>query len=330
LNTRRSLVLGVGAGLLAAPLASFAQRPDKLWRIGFLSPRSRPRSLHSDYYGAFPRTMHELGYVEGKNLLIEWRFADGDYLRLPAMAAELVKLKVDVILALSPPGVIAAQKATTTIPIVFVVPIDPVGAGFVRSLARPGGNSTGISNLAGDLSSKHLEMLLTVVPRLSRVAVLVNPANSAHVTMLSNVQTAAQRASVKVLPVNAQTPAEVVAAFSVIARDNAGAVIVSLDPVFIQQVPEIAALATKHRLPSIFANRDYAEAGGLLSYGQSQIDIYRRAAVYVDRILKGAKPADLPVEQPTKLELVINARTAKALDLAIPKSLLTSADHVIE
>ncbi len=330
MNARRSLILALGAAVLATPLGTFAQQPGKVWRVGFLSPRRRPASLDSDYYGAFPRRMSELGYVEGRNLIIEWRFADGEYERLPGMAAELVQLKVDVIMALGPPGAIAAQKATTTIPIVIVVSTDPVGVGLVKSLAQPGGNITGLSNLAGDLSSKHLEMLLTLVPKLSRVAVLVNPGNAAHARILMNVQAAAQKGGIKVLPVEAQTPQEIERAFSTMAREHAGAVIVVLDPLFIQQVLQIAEQATRHRLPSIFANREYAEVGGLMSYGQNQVDIYRRAAGYVDRILKGAKPSDLPVEQPTTLELFINRKTAKALGLAIPQSLLISANKVIE
>jgi putative tryptophan/tyrosine transport system substrate-binding protein len=327
LNTRRSLVLALGAALVTVPLRSLAQQ-GKVWRVGVLSARRRPASLDSDYYGAFPRRMGELGYVEGRNLVIEWRFADGEYERLPGMAAEVVKLSVDVILALGPPGAIAAQKATTTIPIVFVVSTDPVGAGLVKSLAQPGGNITGLSNLAGDLSPKHLEMLLALVPKLSRVAVLLNPGNSAHATILKNVQAASQKAGIKILPVHAQTPQEIESAFSMMVRENAGAVIVALDPLFIQQGAQIAEQAAKHRLPSIFANREYAEAGGLMSYGQNQVDIYRRAAGYVDKILKGAKPGDLPVEQPTRLELLINSKAAKALGLTIPQSLRVSAEMI--
>ena len=330
MNARRNVVLALGAALIVAPLDSFAQQQGKVWRIGFLSPRRRPVSLESDYYGAFPRRMSELGYVEGKNLIIEWRFANGEYERLPAMAAELVRLKVDALMALGPPGVIAAQKATTTIPIVMVVSVDPVGAGFVRSLAQPGGNITGLSNLAGDLSSKHLDLLLSIVPRLSRVGILVNPANAAHSAIPANVQSATQKAGIKVLAVEAQTPQEIEGAFARMTRENMGAVIVALDPFFSQQVLQITSLATKHRLPSIFAFREAAEAGGLLSYGQNQVDIYRRAASYVDRILKGARPGDLPVEQPTTLELIVNRRTATVLGLTIPHSLLVSANKVIE
>jgi putative ABC transport system substrate-binding protein len=274
--------------------------------------------------------LSELGYVEGKNLIIEWRFADGMYERLAGMAAELVQMNVNAILALGPPGVIAAQKATTTIPIVMVVPVDPVGAGFVKSLAQPGGNTTGLCNLAGDLSAKHLEMLLTIVPKLSRVALLVNPANAAHAMVRTTVQAAAQKAGIKVVVAEAQTSQQIETAFVKSVRDDAGAVIVALDPFLIQQVPQIAAQATKHRLPSIFAFGEGAEAGGLLSYGQNQVEIYRRAAGYVDRIFKGARPADLPVEQPTTIELFVNAKTAKALGLTVPRSLLIRADKVIE
>ncbi len=201
---------------------------------------------------------------------------------------------------------------------------------MVKSLARPGGNITGISNLSGEVSPKHLELLLTMVPKLSRVAVLVNPANSAHATMLKNVQAAAQKAHVKVLPVEARTLQEIETAFSVMTKENAGAIIVGLDPFFNQQVRQIAELAAKHRLPSISAYAVYAEGGGLMSYGSSLTDNFRRAATYVDKILKGANPGDLPVEQPTKFELFINRKTAKALGLTIPQSLLISTGKVIE
>jgi putative ABC transport system substrate-binding protein len=274
--------------------------------------------------------MRELGYIEGKNLTIEWRFANGEYERLPGLAQELVRLNVDAILALGPPGAIAAQKATATIPIVAVVSVDPVAAGLVKSLAQPGGNLTGLSNLGLDLGAKHLELLLTIVPKLSRVAVLVNPVNTTHGMIVERVQAASQRVGVKVLALQAQTAQEIDSAFARMSRENAGAVIVALDPFFIQQAPQIAAGAIRHRLPSVFAFREAAEAGGLLSYGQNQADIYRRAAGYVDRILKGAKPADLPVEQPTTLELFVNRKTATALGLSIPHPLLISADKVIE
>src|SRR6266581_4174134 len=205
MNNRRKLIVALGASALAAPLRAFAQQQGKVWRIGFLAPRSRPASLDSDIFGAFSNGMRELGYVEGKNLVIEWRFADSQYERLPGLAAELVRLKVDVIVTAATPGARAAQQATATIPIVLTTVSDPVGFGFVKSLARPGGNITGLANLASDISPKHLEMLISLVPKLSRVAVLLNLSNQSHAPTLKNVQTAAQRENVKVLPVEART-----------------------------------------------------------------------------------------------------------------------------
>ena len=330
MNTRRKLIIALGTSALAAPFGPFAQQQGKVWRVGFLSGRSRPASLDSDIFGAFSNGMRELGYVEGKNLVIEWRFAEGMYERLPTLAAELVKMKVDVIVPAGTPMIIAAQKATTTIPIVFGGINDPVGSGFVKSLARPGGNITGLSNISVDISAKHLEMLLGMVPKLSRVAVLVNPDNSSHAMVLKSVQSAAQRTNAKILPAEARTAPEIEKVFSAVAGAKAGAVIVAGDALFNQQVRQIAELAAKHRLPSVGAIREYVDAGGLMSYGPSITESYRRAAIYVDKILKGAKPGDLPIEQPTKFELIINGKTAKILGLTIPKSLLISADKVIE
>src|SRR5258706_13068885 len=303
MTTRRNLLIMLGAGGLTLPLACFAQQQGKVWRVGFLSLRSRPDSLDSDTFGAFSNGMREFGYVEGKNLVIEWRFADNKYERLPDLAAELVRLKVDVIVTAGPATISAAQKATTTIPIVFGGANDPVGSGFVKSLARPGSNTTGLSTVSVEISPKLLEMLLSTVPKLSRVAVLINPSNSGHATMLKNVQAAAQRAKVKVLPVEARAPQEIETAFFVMTKETAGAGIVDRDALFNQQVRQIAQLAAKHRLSSIAQIRDYVEAGALMSYGPSITEAYRRAATYVDKIFKGAKPGDLPVEQPTKFEL---------------------------
>ncbi|HVF63542.1 MAG TPA: ABC transporter substrate-binding protein [Casimicrobiaceae bacterium] len=328
MNRRRRLTIALAALPCAPPLA-LGQRRDKVWKVGFLSPRSRPPSMDADYYGAFRRTMRELGYVEGSNMVVESRFAAGDYARLPQMAAELVRLDVDVILALGPPGVAAAQKATATIPIVFVVSADPVAFGFVKSLARPGGNVTGLFNLAGDLTKKQLEMLAAVVPNLSRVAVLVNPANAGHQAVLADLALATRHSAVRTIAFEATTRDLIGRAFRAIAGEKSEALIVGLDPLFIQEASEIAKRAKHQRLPSISANREYAEAGGLLSYGQNQVDIYRRVAHYVDRIFKGARPATMPVEQPTKLELVVNGVTAKSLGIAIPPSLLARADNVI-
>ena len=330
MNNRRKLLIVLGTAALAAPFGSLAQQQGKIWRVGFLAMRSPTASNPVVSYGAFVQGMRELGYVEGKNLIIEWRMAEGKVERLPTLAAELVQLKVDVIVAAGVQPTSAAQQATTTIPIVMGNSIDPVGSGFVASLVRPGGNITGLSNLIGDLGPKHFEMLRSMVPKLSRVAILVNPTNSGHATILKTVQTAAQKSSIKILSVQAGDPQEIEGAFSTMTQDNAEAVIVANDLFFNQQRRQLAELAAKNRLPSVAATREYVEAGGLMSYGPSFAENYRRAATYVDKIFKGAKPGDLPVEQPTKFEMFINRKTAKALGLTIPQSLLISADKIIE
>jgi putative ABC transport system substrate-binding protein len=329
MTTRRQLVIVIGASALAAPLGSFAQKQDKVWRVGFLIAR-RLAPGDTNYYRAFPEGMRELGYVEGKNLVIEWRYADGKFDRLPALAAELVQLKVDVIVTAGTAATSAAQKATTTVPIVMGTTNDAVISGFVKSLALPGGNITGISNLTVDLSAKDLEILLSVEPKLSRVAVLVNPGNSAHAPIVKTVQAAALKPNVKILPLEARTAQEIESGFSTVTQQTAGAVLVALDAFFVQQGRQIAELALKYRMPSVFAVREHVETGGLMSYGPNLSDNYRRAATYVDKILKGAKPGNLPIEQPTKFELIINLKTAKALGITIPQSVLLRADEVIQ
>ena len=323
--------MALGAGALAAPLCAFAQQKGKVWRVGFLAQRHMD-FLDSDYqYGPFRQGMRELGYVEGKNLIFEWRSAEGNSERLPGLAAELVKLKVDVIVAGGTPATLAAQKTTATIPIVMSGMGDPVGSGFIKSLAHPGGNITGVTNINVELGPKQLEMLLAMVPKVSRVAVLVNPTNLSHAAFLRGCQAGAQRLGIKeVLRADAQTPQEIENAFSMMARKKAEALIVSRDGFVNQQVRQISDLAAKNRLPTIAGLREYVEAGGLMSYGASIADQYRWAATYVDKIFKGAKPGDIPVEQPKKFELFINRKTAKALDLTISQSLLISADKVIE
>jgi putative ABC transport system substrate-binding protein len=329
MNKRRKLVIAFGAGALA-PLAAFAQQQGKVWRVGFLAQRNRPVSLETGNYGAFLQGMREHGYVEDKNLVIEWRFTEGRAELLPVLAAELVRLKVDTIVTTSTPTAQAAQKATTTIPIVMVSVSNPVESGLVKSLARPGGNITGLSSLSNDVVPKQLEMLLRMVPKLSRVAVLVNPTNSSMNTGLKNIQAAADKVKVKVLPVEASTVSEIEKAFSAIAREKADAVILGTDPLFNQQARQIAELAMKNRLASIAMFRQSAEAGVLMSYGTSGTERFRRVAVHVDKILKGAKPGDLPIELPTEFELVINRKTANALGLTIPQSILVQATKVIE
>ena len=329
MTNRRKFFIALGAGALASPFASFAQREGKVWRVGFLATRRRPVSSDFDFMGPFTQGMRERGYVEGKNLSVAWRFADDQRDRLPGFAAELVQLNVDVIVVQGTPSITAAQKATTSIPIVMTASTDPVAAGFVTSLAHPGRNITGLSNLSEVIFSKHLEVLLNMVPKLTRVAVLVNPSNPNHTTILKTVQAAAQKVGIKVLPLESRNPKEIDAAFATMAREKAGAVIVAADAVFEQQQSHIAGLAAKYRMPSISLRREFAEAGGLMSYGQNQAEAFRHVATYVDKILKGAKPGDLPVEQPTRFELIVNGKTAKTLGLAIPQSVLIMADKVI-
>ena len=328
--TRRKILIALGATALASPLTSHAQPQTKVWRIGFLSQIGRPDPINSGAYGELLRGMRELGYVEGKHFVLEARFADDRPERLPSLAAELVQMKMDVIVASTPTATRALQKATTNIPIVMLSDPDPVGAGFVKSLAHPGGNITGLSIAAVDISPKLLEMLLSMTPGVSRVAILVNPPNSSHAPIVKSLQAAAQTIGVTILPLEARTAKEIEDGFSNMARQRAGALIVPGDGFFNGQARQIAGLAAKNRLPSIARFQPYANAGGLMSYGPSLNDMYRRAANYVDKIFKGAKPGDLPVEQPMRFELVINGKTAKALGLKIPQSLLIMADKVIE
>jgi putative ABC transport system substrate-binding protein len=330
LNNRRKLIIALGAGSLVSPFATFAQQQGKVWRVGFLSVASRPASLDSFPYGAIPKTMRELGYVEGKNLEIEWRFAHGKSELLPGLVAELMQLKVDLIICASSTTIQVAQKATTTIPIVMAVSGDPVASGFVKSLAHPGGNITGNANFTSEISTKQLDMLRVMVPKLSRVAVLMNPTQPTHPVIFKSIQAAAEKIGVKVFPEEAQTSSELESAFSVMSKNRMGAVIVLPDGIFNAQLHQISQLAVSHRLPSIATVRQYAEAGGLMNYGPSLTESFRNAVAYVDRILKGAKPGDLPVAQPTKFEMIINGKTAKTLGLKIPQSLLISADKIIE
>ena len=327
MTTRRELLIAFGAGALAAPLACFAQQQrSKVARIGLLGPVSS----YAKGREALIVGLRELGLVEGKNIIIEERWSEGTYERLPGLAAEMVQLKVDVIVAVSGRAIGAAQRATTTIPIVMLRIGDPVGLGFVASLSRPGGNITGLSNITVDVSSKYLELLRVAVPKLSRVTVLVNPTNPSHPDRLKRIQATAKTNSVKVSPAQASTASQIEAAFGAMKQERAGALIVLGDPFFGSHARRIAELAAQQRLPTMFASREAVESSGLMSYGQNNAEHYSRAATYVDKILKGAKPGDLPVEQPTQFELVINLRTAKAIGLTIPQELRIRADKVIE
>ena len=325
---RRTFMAMLTGGIVVAPLAAEAQQAAKVARIGYLANHvaSSPHLPE-----AFRQGLRDLGYVEGRNVVIEYRDAEGKLERLRALAAELVALKVDVIVASAYPGTLAAKNATNTIPIIMVAVADPVRIGLIASLVRPGGNITGLTLLAGtEIVGKHLELLKEAVPNLSRVAVLWNPANPMHVLRLREVEVAGRSLRVQLQILKVQGPEEFDSAFAAMTRERAGALYVVGDPMLSQHRRRLAELAAKSRLPAVYELKDHAEAGGLMAYGPNILDMYRRAATYVDKILKGAKPADLPVEQPTKFELVINLKTAKALGLTIPQSLLQRADEIIQ
>jgi putative ABC transport system substrate-binding protein len=327
MERRRALAFTLACGLLWMPRAAEAEPPTgKTARIGYLGFQSGPSSLDE----AFRQGLRELGYVEGKDIIIEYRWADHSAARASALAVELVRLKVDVIVSVGGPvPALAAKSATMTIPIVFEAG-DAVRAGLVTTLARPGGNLTGVDHLVGELNPKRLELLKEAVPGLSHVGVLANPAHPPTARRLKEVEEAARALRVKLHVLEARGQQEIDAAFAAIARKRAEVLFVLTDPMFFTERKRIVDLVARHRLPSMFFAREFAEAGGLLSYSANFADARRRLATYVDKILKGAKPADLPVELPMKFEFVINLRTAKALGLTIPPALLLRADHVIK
>jgi putative ABC transport system substrate-binding protein len=309
-----------------APVAAEAQSASKIPRVGYLSPVSANAPGHL----IFRQNLRELGYVEGENILFEERFADGNSSRLPALAADLVRRNVDVILAASPPAVRAATAETRTIPIVIITGDDPVMSGYVPSLARPGGNVTGVTFLTVDLFAKQLDLLKQLVPRLTRVAFLQDPTMPTTDQDLAVVRTAARALDLRLQVVQARDRRDYDGAFATMTTERVGALVIAGSPTYLQDRKRLISLAAKRRLPAIFAFKEDAEAGGLISYGPRQADAVRLAAAYVDRILKGARPADLPIEQPTKFELVINQKTAKALGLTIPQAVLVRADQVIQ
>jgi ABC-type uncharacterized transport system substrate-binding protein len=315
--------------LAVAPLAVDAQEAGKIPRIGFLATPSR--SDRTPTRDPFVQGLRELGWVEGKNIAIEYRYADGRADRLSELAAELVRLKVDLIFASSTAAAVAAKNTTSTVPIVAPSMSNPVELGLIASVARPGGNITGLSYSVGmEIFSKQLELLKETVPKARRVAILSNPANPGQPAVIKNVRVAAQSLGVQLQLLEARGLNEFDGAFAAMARERAGALLVMGDPVFDFHRTRLAELAAKSRLPAIYGLRTQTEAGGLMSYGVDLRDNSRRAATYVDKILKGAKPADLPVEQPAKFELVINANTAKALGLTLPQSILVRADEIIQ
>ena len=323
--SRRSF-LATGAVLLAAPLVTEAQQhPGKVPRIGYLSPGT----VGSPTLTAFREGLREHGYVEGQSIVIDRRFANGNAERLPQLAAELVRLKVDVIVAAGESG-LAAQRATSTIPIVMTNTSDPVAQGLVASLARPGGNITGLSMQTPDLSGKRLQLLKEAVPHLSRVTILWDPGNPGSRIAVREAEVAARTLGLGLQLLEARSASEIDQAFATMTREGTGAAFAPGSSLFFVHRTRIAENAVKSRMPTMCGVAEFGMAGCLISYGVRGTDLYRRAATYVDKILKGAKPADLPIEQPTKFELVINMKTAKALGLTIPPSLLLQADHVIE
>jgi putative ABC transport system substrate-binding protein len=328
--SRRTFVAVLGGGLLVAPLAAEGQQTGKIYRIGILGnvPLTDPGSAR--LWGAFVQGLRELGYVDGGNTTIEYLSSDGKYERLPALAADLVRLKVDIIVAPAAQNVVAAQQATPTIPIVMVSVGDPVGNGLVASLARPGGNVTGTSFLTSAIVGKQLELLKQITPHASRLAILLNPANPGHPLTLEEAKRAAHSLGVQLQALEARGSDDLERAFAATTREHAGALFVPWDGTFLLHLTRITRLAAKTRLPTMYGHRGYVDAGGLACYGPSALESFRRGAAYVDKILKGAKPGDLPVEQPTKFELVVNLKTAKALGLTIPPGLLARADEVIQ
>jgi putative ABC transport system substrate-binding protein len=326
-NRKNAKVFGFALSTILFALCVFAeaQQPKKIPRLGFLSPTSDDSRVE-----AFRQGLRELGYVEGENIAIEYRWADGKFDRLPDLALELVRLKVDVVVAVVTQASLAAKMATGTIPVVMIGVSDPVGSGLVVSLARPGANITGTSSMTAEIIGKQLELIKETLPKISRVAALWNPANPIfQAIQRRETEVAARALGMQLQFVEARAPDEIDRAFARVAKERMRALLVLNDPVFTAQRKQIADLSAKHRFPTVSGTREYTEVGGLMAYGPSFPDMYRRAAYYVDRILKGTKPADLPVEQPMKFEFIINLKAAKQIGLTIPQSVVYRADKVI-
>ena len=326
---RREFITLLGGAAAAWPLAERAQQPAaKVPRIGFLG--NSTADLEANLVGPFRDGLRALGYEEGRNIVIEYRWAEGEYERFPALIAELVASNVDVIVTAGTPASLAVKKATTTIPLVMVAVGDPVATGLVASLARPGGNITGLTSISVEMEGKRLELLREVVPKVSHIAVLWNAASPIQVIEEGEVRAAARVLGIKMLSLGVRTREEIDDALATIIGERPDALLVLADRLFLHHRTRIMDFAAQERLPGVHAYRELVEAGGLMSYGPSYADMHRRAAAYVDKILKGAKPADLPVERPVKFELVVNLKAAKALGLTIPPSVIFRADEIIE
>jgi len=323
---RREFITLLGGAAAAWPFATRAQ--PKIPRVGFMG--NSTAALEANLVGSFRDGLREHGYEEGRNIIIEYRWADGKYERFPALVAELIATKVDVIVTAGTPAALAVKKATTTVPLVMVAVGDPVGTGLVQSLARPGGNLTGLSSIAPDLEGKRLELLREVVPTLSHVAVFFNSLNPFHVVSMQQAHSAAQALGIKLQQHDIRKSEDLDGAFAAIRKERPDALLILADRVFLHNRQRMMEFTNEQRLPNVNAYTELIEAGGLMSYGPSYEDMHKRAAIYVDKILKGAKPADLPIEQPTKFTFIINLKAAKALGLTVPPTLLSFADKVIE
>jgi ABC-type uncharacterized transport system substrate-binding protein len=325
---RREFITLLGGAAVAWPLVARAQQAGKVWRIGILDTTSV--ALNAANFDALRQGLRQHGYIEGQNLVIDYRSADGRVERFPDLAAELVHLKVDLIVTRGTPAVVAVKNATKTIPVVMAASGDPIGAGVVAGLARPGANVTGLSAFVTELQAKRLELLKELVPGINRIAALLNMSSPATPPQWEQTKAAARTLAIEPQLLDVRKPEDLNRAFETAIRQRAEALVVGINALTQANRRPIADLATKHRLPAIYASREFVDAGGLVAFGVNYPDLYRRAATYVDKILKGAKPADLPIEQPTKFEMVINLKTAKALGLDVPPTLLARADEVIE
>jgi ABC-type uncharacterized transport system substrate-binding protein len=325
---RREFITLLGGAAVACPLAARAQQPERMRRVGMLETTSRELNVRD--FAAFQNGLREFGYVEGQNLLIEYRSADGRTERFRDLATELVSLKVDLIVTRGTPAALAAKKATPTIPIVMAASGDPVGSGVIASLARPGGNATGFSALVRDLYPKRVELLRDVVRSLRRIIVLINMENPIALREWEDIVSSSRPLGIAAELLDVRSREGLIEAFNTVGGRPADAFVIGLDTVTQSNKETIAELVAKQRVPAIYASREFVEAGGLMSYGVNYADLYHRAPAYVDKILKGTKPADLPVQQPTKFELVINLKAARAIGLEVPPTLLARADEVIE